>query len=306
MFADRRSGAVVIDGKAVAGRIRAAIARRTATLLTEFNITPTLAVVMVGENAASTIYVRNKTRAAEEAGMQTRDIAMSASAATGQVTAVVEELNADAAVHAMLVQLPLPPQIDADAVIDAIDPAKDVDGLHPINAGLLAAGRVGVIPATPLGVLALLGEVGRDLTGLEAVVIGRSNLVGKPLAQLLLRQHCTVTVAHSRTRDLAAVCRRADILVAATGQAEMVQGDWIKPGATVIDVGINRLEPAPGADKGRLVGDVAFDEAVAVAGAITPVPGGVGPVTIACLLQNTLALACRNSGVPLPDDIQPG
>ena len=294
--------ATVIDGEAVAERVRASVARRTAILKTEFDVTPTLAVVLVGDDPASQIYVRNKTKRAAEVGMKARDIDMAASAAQGQLIEVIEQLNADKSVHAILVQMPLPAQIDGEEVIDVLDPAKDVDGLHVINAGLLASGRVGVVPATPLGCLTLIKSVREDLKGLEAVIVGRSNLVGKPVAQLLLREHCTVTTAHSRTQDLDAVCRRADILIAAVGQTEMIRGDWIKPSAIVIDVGINRLDPEPGADKGRLVGDVNFAEVVQVAGAISPVPKGVGPMTIACLLQNTLALACRNTGVPMPRD----
>ena len=294
--------ATVIDGEAVAERVRASVARRTAVLKAEFDVTPTLAVVLVGDDPASQIYVRNKTKRAAEVGMKARDIDMAASAAQGQLIEVIEQLSADKSVHAILVQMPLPPQINGEEVIDVLDPAKDVDGLHVINAGLLVSGRVGVVPATPLGCLALIKSVREDLKGLEALIVGRSNLVGKPAAQLLLREHCTVTTAHSRTKDLDAVCRRADILVAAVGQTEMIRGDWIKPGAIVIDVGINRPDPEPGQDKGRLLGDVHFAEAVQVAGAISPVPKGVGPMTIACLLQNTLALACRNTGVPMPKD----
>ena len=303
-MADETPGqsATIIDGTAIAARVRASIARRTAILKAEFDLTPTLAVVLVGDDPASQIYVEMKTKRAAEVGMKVRDIDMAASAAQGQLIGVIEELNTDKDVQAILVQMPLPDQIDSDEVIDVLDPAKDVDGLHVINAGLLVSGRVGVVPATPLGCLALIKSVTQDLKGLEALIVGRSNLVGKPIAQLLLREHCTVTTAHSRTQDLDAVCRRADILIAAVGQPEMVRGDWIKPGAIVIDVGINRLDPEPGQEKGRLVGDVHFAEATQVAGAITPVPKGVGPMTIACLLQNTLALACRNTGVPMPKD----
>jgi methylenetetrahydrofolate dehydrogenase (NADP+)/methenyltetrahydrofolate cyclohydrolase len=303
-MADETPGqsATIIDGTAIAARVRASIARRTAILKAEFDLTPTLAVVLVGDDPASKIYVGMKTKRAAEVGMKARDIDMAASAAQGQLIGVIEELNADKDVQAILVQMPLPDQIDSDEVIDVLDPAKDVDGLHVINAGLLVSGRVGVVPATPLGCLALIKSVTQDLKGLEALIVGRSNLVGKPIAQLLLREHCTVTTAHSRTQDLDAVCRRADILIAAVGQPEMIRGDWIKPGAIVIDVGINRLDPEPGQGKGRLVGDVHFAEATQVAGAITPVPKGVGPMTIACLLQNTLALACRNTGMPMPKD----
>jgi methylenetetrahydrofolate dehydrogenase (NADP+)/methenyltetrahydrofolate cyclohydrolase len=298
--------ATIIDGTAIAARVRASVARRTAILKAEHDLTPTLAVVLVGNDPASQIYVGMKTKRAAEVGMKARDIDMAASAAQRQLVSVIEELNADKQVHAILVQLPLPEQIISDEVIDVLDPAKDVDGLHVINAGLLISGRVGVVPATPLGCLALIKSERQDLKGLEAVVVGRSNLVGKPIAQLLLREHCTVTTAHSRTKDLDGVCRRADILIAAVGQPEMIRGDWIKPGAIVIDVGINRLDPELGKEKGRLVGDVNFGEAIQVAGALTPVPKGVGPMTIACLLQNTLALACRNTGVALPKDPEAG
>jgi methylenetetrahydrofolate dehydrogenase (NADP+)/methenyltetrahydrofolate cyclohydrolase len=262
-------------------------------------VVPGLAVVLVGENPASQVYVRNKGRQTVEAGMRSFDHALPARASEAEVLALVGRLNADPEVDGILVQLPLPPQIDAQKVIEAIDPAKDVDGFHPVNAGHLMTGAPGLVPCTPLGCLMLIRSVRGDIAGLEAVVVGRSNIVGKPVAQLLLAQSCTVTIAHSKTRDVPAVCRRADILVAAVGRPEMIRGDWIKPGATVIDVGINRVpNPAAGQGKTQLVGDVAFDEAKVVAGAITPVPGGVGPMTIACLLRNTVLAACRRRGLP--------
>ena len=281
-------GARVLDGKAVAARLRAALAERVAVL----PFRPGLRVVRVGEDPASGIYVRNKDRAATAAGFDSATIHLPADTTQAALLAQVAALNADPAVDGILVQLPLPPQISTAAVIAAVDPAKDVDGFHPLNAGRLAAGQPGLVPCTPSGVMHLLAEAGATLRGARALVLGRSGIVGRPMAQLLLNADCTVTVAHSRTRDLAAECRRAEILVAAVGRAELVRGDWIAEGAIVIDVGINR-----GAD-GRLRGDVAFAEAAARAGAITPVPGGVGPMTIACLLENTLeaALARRGAG----------
>ncbi|MCK8788018.1 bifunctional methylenetetrahydrofolate dehydrogenase/methenyltetrahydrofolate cyclohydrolase FolD [Roseomonas sp. NAR14] len=271
----------LIDGKAVAAARRAALAERVAAL----PFRPALRVVRVGEDPASVVYVRNKDRAAQAAGLDSATIVLPEATTEAGLLATVAALNDDPAVDGILVQLPLPPHIRAEAVIAALDPAKDVDGFHPLNAGLLAMGRPALVPCTPQGVMILLRETGTPLAGARAVVLGRSQIVGRPMAQLLLGADCTVTLAHSRTRDLAAECRRADILVAAVGRAEMVRGDWIAPGATVIDVGINRLPD------GRLVGDVAFAEAAAVAGAITPVPGGVGPMTIACLLENTVAAA---------------
>jgi len=273
--------AALIDGKAVAAALRAALAARVAAL----PFRPGLAVVLVGDDPASAVYVRNKDRAAASVGIAARTIRLPADTAQAALLAQIAALNADPAVDGILVQLPLPPPLDARAVIAAIDPAKDVDGLHPVNAGRLADGDPVLVPCTPLGVMKLLDAAGIGLRGACALVLGRSNLVGRPVAALLLAADATVTVAHSRTRDLAAECRRADVLVAAVGRPEMVRGDWLRPGAVVIDVGINRL-----AD-GRLVGDVAFEEAVAVASAITPVPGGVGPMTIACLLENTVAAA---------------
>ena len=291
----------IIDGKAFAGALRARIAEMVAAFRQASGRAPGLAVVLVGEDPASQVYVRSKHKATVEAGMESIEHRLPASATQEELLALVRRLNADDGVDGILVQLPLPAHIDENVVIATIDPDKDVDGFHVINAGRLAVGQQGYVPCTPLGCLMLLRDRRGDLSGLEAVVIGRSNIVGKPMAQLLLGENCTVTVAHSRTRDLAAVVRRADIVVAAVGRAEMVRGDWIKPGATVIDVGINRVAAAePG--KTRLVGDVAYAEAAAVAGAITPVPGGVGPMTIAVLLRNTLVAAHRRCGMPLADD----
>ncbi len=293
----------IIDGKAFAAGLRARVAERTAKLKAAHGLTPGIAVVLVGEDPASQVYVRNKGRAVAEAGMVAFDQRLAADTSETAVLALVTRLNDDARVNGILVQLPLPDRIDSARVIDAIDPAKDVDGFHVVNAGLLATGGEGLVPCTPAGCLMMLKHRLGDLSGQKALVIGRSNIVGKPMAALLLREHCTVTMAHSRTRDLAAECRRADILIAAVGRPEMVRGDWIKPGAVVIDVGMNRI-PAPTRDKPgrmRLVGDVAFDEAVEVAGAITPVPGGVGPMTIACLLANTLTAACRQHDIEVPE-----
>jgi methylenetetrahydrofolate dehydrogenase (NADP+)/methenyltetrahydrofolate cyclohydrolase len=282
--------AQIIDGRAFAAGILAEVAAETATLAAS-GLVPGLAVVLVGEDAASQVYVRHKGRATQEAGMASFEYRLPVDTAEAALLALVAELNDDPRVHGILVQLPLPRHIDTARVIDAIAPDKDVDGFHVINAGRLAAGLPGLVPCTPLGCLLMLKAELGDLTGLRAVVLGRSNIVGKPMAALLLRESCTVTIAHSRTRDLPEECRRADILVAAVGQPEMVRGDWIKPGATVIDVGINRVARDGGGT--RLVGDVAFAETVAVAGRITPVPGGVGPMTIACLLRNTLTAAKR-------------
>jgi methylenetetrahydrofolate dehydrogenase (NADP+)/methenyltetrahydrofolate cyclohydrolase len=271
----------IIDGKAVAERLRGGLAARIATL----PFRPGLRVVRVGDDPASGVYVRNKDRAAAAAGFDSATIALPADTTEAGLLALVARLNADPAVDGILVQLPLPPQIRQDAVVAAIDPAKDVDGFHPVNAGRLVTQQPGLVPCTPKGVMHLLRETGTPLAGARAVVLGRSQIVGRPMLQLLLAADCTVTVVHSRSRDPAAECRRAEILVAAVGRARMVRGDWIAPGATVIDVGINR-----GADD-KLVGDVAFDEALPHAAAITPVPGGVGPMTIACLLENTLEAA---------------
>ncbi|PZQ48299.1 MAG: bifunctional methylenetetrahydrofolate dehydrogenase/methenyltetrahydrofolate cyclohydrolase FolD [Rhodovulum sulfidophilum] len=289
--------ATIIDGGAFAARVRAEVAEGVARLRAEAGVTPGLAVVLVGEDPASQVYVRNKGARTREVGMASFEHRLPAETTEAALLALIARLNADPAVHGILVQLPLPAHIEADAVIDAIDPAKDVDGFTISNVGLLATGQKAMVPCTPLGCLLMLREHHGSLAGLSAVVVGRSNIVGKPMAQLLLAESCTVTVAHSRTRDLAAVCRGADILVAAVGRPEMIEGGWVKPGATVIDVGINRVERDGGK---RLVGDVDFAAAAAVAGAITPVPGGVGPMTIACLLANTLTAACRALGLPEP------
>lgn len=281
----------IIDGKAIAQSLRETLAAEVETLSARA-IVPGLAVVLVGEDAASQVYVRNKAAQTKAVGMRSIEHRLPADTSEADLLRLVADLNADDSVDGILVQLPLPAQIDAQRVIEAIDPEKDVDGFHPVNAGRLATGLPGLVPCTPQGSMRLVDSVRGDLAGLEAVVVGRSNIVGKPMAQLLLQRSCTVTIAHSRTRDLAEVCRRADILVAAVGRPQLVRGDWIREGAIVIDVGINRV-PAPEAGEGktRLVGDVAFEEACARAGAITPVPGGVGPMTIACLLANTLQAA---------------
>jgi methylenetetrahydrofolate dehydrogenase (NADP+)/methenyltetrahydrofolate cyclohydrolase len=291
----------IIDGKAFAAALRSRVARAAAEVKKAHGLVPGLAVVLVGENPASQVYVRNKRTQTVDAGMQSVDHTLPAETTEAALLALIDRLNRDKAVHGILVQLPLPGHVDPDKVIDAIDPAKDVDGFHVINAGRLATGGRGMVPCTPLGCLMMLKETLGDLTGREAVIVGRSNIVGKPMAALLLRESCTVTIAHSRTRDLPTVCRRADVLIAAVGRAEMIRGDWIKPGAAVIDVGINRIPKQGEPGKHRLVGDVCFSEAAAVAGAITPVPGGVGPMTIACLLMNTLTAACRQAGIDEPE-----
>ena len=290
----------IIDGKARAAALRERVAAAAAQLRDGHGVVPGLAAVLVGDDPASQVYVRNKNRQTVEAGMNSLGRTLPAETSERELLDVVEELNGDPSVHGILVQLPLPDHVRASAVIDSIDPEKDVDGFHLRNVGRLATGREGLVPCTPLGCMMLLEDSLDDLTGREAVIVGRSNIVGKPMAQLLLGANCTVTVAHSRTRDLPSVCRRADILIAAVGRARMIGGDWIKPGATVIDVGINRV-PADGEGRTRLVGDVDFDAAVEVAGAITPVPGGVGPMTIACLLRNTVVAACRQNGLEAPD-----
>ncbi len=291
--------ATIIDGKAIAASLRGRIAGEVARLKAAHQLTPGIAVVLVGNNPASEVYVRSKSKAVADAGMRAIDRKLPESTGEAELLAVVAELNKDPAVHGILVQLPLPPQIDSQKVIAAIDPAKDVDGFHPLNVGRLASGLPALVPCTPLGCVMLAKTARPSLAGLDAVVIGRSNIVGKPVAQLLLAENATVTIAHSKTRDLPAVCRRADLVVAAIGRPEMVRGDWIKPGAIVIDVGINRVAGEGG--KSRIVGDVAFAEAAKVAGAITPVPGGVGPMTIACLLLNTVRAACAQRGLPAPD-----
>ena len=297
--------ATIIDGKASAADVRARVAEHVARLKAD-GIVPGLAVVLVGEDPASQVYVRNKGRQTVEAGMASFEHRLDADVAEADLLALVARLNGDDAVHGILVQLPLPDHIDETLVLAAIDPAKDVDGFHVSNVGLLATGQRALVPCTPLGCLMLLRDHLGDLSGLDAVVLGRSNIVGKPMAALLLRDSCTVTIAHSRTRDIEAVCARADILVAAVGRPRMVGADWVKPGATVIDVGINRV-PKPsvdGEDGGtRLVGDVDFEAVREVAGAITPVPGGVGPMTIACLLANTLTASCRANGRPEPEGL---
>ena len=292
--------AAIIDGKAFAEGLRGRVADLVPAFVAVAGRKPGLTVVLVGEDPASGVYVRSKGKATEAAGMKSDTIILPADTSEDDLLDLVRKLNADATVDGILVQLPLPKQINENAVIATIDPNKDVDGFHPVNAGRLATGLHGFVPCTPLGCLMLLKDRLGDLAGKDAVVIGRSNIVGKPMAQLLLGESCTVTIAHSKTKDLPAVVRRADIVVAAVGRPEMVKADWIKPGAAVIDVGINRIDAGEG--KTRLVGDVAFDEVSQVAGAITPVPGGVGPMTIAVLLRNTLVAAHRNAGVPLAKD----
>lgn len=296
--------AQIIDGKAFAGKVRAKVATHVAALQEQHGITPGLAVVLVGEDPASQVYVRSKGKMTLEVGMQSFEHRLPADTSEADLLAMVDRLNADPAVHGILVQLPLPDHLDSDLVINRIDPAKDVDGFHVSNVGLLGTGQKSMVPCTPLGCLMMLRDHHGSLSGMNAVVVGRSNIVGKPMAQLLLGDSCTVTIAHSRTKDLAEVVGRADIVVAAVGRPEMVPGDWIKTGATVIDVGINRIDaPEKGAGKTRLVGDVHFESAAARAGAITPVPGGVGPMTIACLLANTVTACCRANGLEEPEGL---
>lgn len=290
--------ASIIDGKIIAAELRSRVAAEVTRVKTEHGITPGLAVVLVGSDPASEVYVRSKHKQTQEAGMASFEHVLPADVAQADLIAQVKKLNADPTVHGILVQLPLPKGLDTDAVVDAIDPAKDVDGLHPTNAGRLASGLPALSPCTPLGCIILSKSVHPSLEGMNAIVIGRSNLVGRPLVQLLLNENATVTIAHSRSRDLAKLCAQADLVYAAVGKPEMVRGDWIKPGATVIDVGINRLPSAEG--KMRLVGDVAYQEALKTAGAITPVPGGVGQMTVACLLVNTLRAACAIHGIAAP------
>ncbi len=299
--------ASLIDGKAFAAQLRARVATGAADFTARTGVVPGLAVVLVGDDPASAVYVRNKERALETAAMRSFDHRLSADTDQATLLALIDQLNRDPAVHGILVQLPLPRAIDTPTVLAAIAPEKDADGFHVTNAGQLAVGRPSVVPCTPLGCLMLLRDVlGRNLAGKRALVIGRSTIVGRPMAQLLLNADCTVTMAHSRTRDLAYECRRAEIVIAAVGRPEMIRGDWIKPDAVVIDVGMNRVPPACGASGGgRLVGDVCFSEAAEIASAITPVPGGVGPMTIACLLVNTLAAACRQAGLPVPPEAAP-
>jgi methylenetetrahydrofolate dehydrogenase (NADP+) / methenyltetrahydrofolate cyclohydrolase len=288
----------IIDGKTISADLRGKVTDAVHRLRRDRGIVPGVAVVLVGRNAASEIYVRNKSKAVTEAGMHPFDQHLPDSVSETELLEQIALLNANTAVNGILVQLPLPAHIDSRKAIAAVDPAKDVDGFHPLNVGRLASGLPAMVPCTPMGCVMLAQSVHATLTGLEAVVVGRSNIVGKPVAQLLLAENATVTIAHSRTQDLASVCRRADLLVAAIGRPEMIRGDWIKPGATVIDVGINRI-PRDGG-KTRIVGDVAYVEAAKIAGAITPVPGGVGPMTIACLLLNTLRAACAQNGLPVP------
>ncbi|MGB1714953.1 MAG: bifunctional methylenetetrahydrofolate dehydrogenase/methenyltetrahydrofolate cyclohydrolase FolD [Arenicellales bacterium] len=285
-----------IDGKAFAQGLRERVGAAVSSLQRDHGLTPGLAVVLVGEDPASQVYVRNKGKQTLEAGMKSFEHKLPDTTSETELLGLIDQLNADPDVHGILVQLPLPDQIDSHAVINAINPDKDVDGFHLINVGRLSTGASGLVPCTPLGCLMLLKDELGDLSGKNAVVVGRSNIVGKPMAALLLAESCTVIIAHSRTQDLAGVCREADILVAAVGRPEMIPGDWVKPGATVIDVGINRIEGEEG--KTRLVGDVDYASAEAVAGAITPVPGGVGPMTIACLLRNTVQAACAANGIP--------
>jgi methylenetetrahydrofolate dehydrogenase (NADP+) / methenyltetrahydrofolate cyclohydrolase len=291
-------GTRIIDGKTLAADLRGKVTDAVHRLRRDRGVVPGIAVVLVGADPASEVYVRNKSKAVAESGMRAFDCKLAASTSEAELLALIARLNADEEVSGILVQLPLPKQIDAQKIIAAIDPAKDVDGFHPVNAGRLASGLPALVPCTPMGCVILAKTIHETLAGLEAVVVGRSNIVGKPVAQLLLAENATVTITHSRTNDLPSVCRRADVLVAAIGRPEMIRGDWIKPGATVIDVGINRV-PADGG-KTRIVGDADYTEAMQVAGAITPVPGGVGPMTIACLLLNTLRAACAQKGFPAP------
>ena len=305
-MADEPARASLIDGKAFSQTLVGRVAAAAARLEAAHGVKPGLAVVIVGEDPASQLYVRNKGETTLKAGMRSDTHRLPDTTTQAELLALIAALNADAGIHGILVQLPLPRHIDSAAVLAVIDPDKDVDGFYVVNVGRLAVGLPGMIPCTPLGSLMMLKDQLGDLSGLNAVIVGRSNIVGKPMAQLLLGESCTVTIAHSRTRDLPALCRTADILVAAVGRPEMIKGDWIKPGATVIDVGINRVpstDPVKAAEgKTRVVGDVDFNEAVKVAGRITPVPGGVGPMTIACLLANTYTAACRSVGVT-PDDL---
>jgi methylenetetrahydrofolate dehydrogenase (NADP+) / methenyltetrahydrofolate cyclohydrolase len=290
---------VLIDGKKAAAELHARVAKEVERLAAVHGLTPGLAVVLVGDNPASEAYVASKKKKVAETGMRSVNHRIPGTATEAELLTLIATLNSDPAVHGILVQLPLPPQIDANKVIEAIDPNKDVDGFHPMNVGRLATGLPSLAPCTPLGCVRLARMVHPSLTGLEAVILGRSNIVGKPLVQLLLAQNATVTVAHSKTHDVAAVCRRADLVFAAMGRPLMVRRDWVKPGATVIDVGINRITGADG--RSRIVGDVAFDEVSEVAGAITPVPGGVGPMTIAYLLANTVTASCLSAGLPTPE-----
>ena len=300
-FSTRTTNAKIIDGKAYAERLRGRIAGAVSELKSKSGLTPGLAVVLVGEDPASQVYVRNKHKQTLEAGMNSWEHRLSESALEADLLRLVGRLSEDKSVHGILVQLPLPKQIDSLKVLNAVNPDKDVDGFHVINAGRLVTGQDSLVPCTPLGCVLLAKDTLPNLEGVEAVVVGRSNIVGKPVAQLLLAENATVTIAHSRTRDLPEVCRRADLVIAAVGRPEMIKGDWIKPGACVIDVGINRIERN---GKARLVGDCEFESCARTAGAITPVPGGVGPMTIACLLRNTVTAACRQAGVAVPETLK--
>ena len=296
--------ATIIDGKAFAAQVRGQVAQHVTRLKDDHGITPGLAVVLVGADPASEVYVKSKGKMTKEVGMKSVEHRLADTTSEAELLTLIDTLNNDDTIHGILVQLPLPDHLNEDLVISAIDPAKDVDGFHISNVGLLGTGQKSMVPCTPLGCLMMLRDHHGALSGMDAVVIGRSNIVGKPMAQLLLNDSCTVTIAHSRTKDLAAVVRRADIVIAAVGRPEMVPGDWIKPGATIIDVGINRLDaPERGEGKTRLVGDVDFDSCAKVAGAITPVPGGVGPMTIACLLANTVTACCRAHDLPEPEGL---
>ncbi|HAR83117.1 MULTISPECIES: bifunctional methylenetetrahydrofolate dehydrogenase/methenyltetrahydrofolate cyclohydrolase FolD [Sulfitobacter] len=296
--------ATIIDGKAFAAQVRGQVAQHVTRLKDDHGITPGLAVVLVGADPASEVYVKSKGKMTKEVGMKSVEHRLADTTSEAELLTLIDTLNKDDTIHGILVQLPLPDHLNEDLVISAIDPAKDVDGFHISNVGLLGTGQKSMVPCTPLGCLMMLRDHHGTLSGMDAVVIGRSNIVGKPMAQLLLNDSCTVTIAHSRTKDLAAVVRRADIVIAAVGRPEMVPGDWIKPGATIIDVGINRLDaPERGEGKTRLVGDADFDSCAKVAGAITPVPGGVGPMTIACLLANTVTACCRAHELPEPEGL---
>ncbi|WP_340287390.1 bifunctional methylenetetrahydrofolate dehydrogenase/methenyltetrahydrofolate cyclohydrolase FolD [Sulfitobacter pontiacus] len=296
--------ATIIDGKAFAAQVRGQVAQHVTRLKDDHGITPGLAVVLVGADPASEVYVKSKGKMTKEVGMKSVEHRLADTTSEAELLALIDTLNNDDTIHGILVQLPLPDHLNEDLVISAIDPTKDVDGFHISNVGLLGTGQKSMVPCTPLGCLMMLRDHHGTLSGMDAVVIGRSNIVGKPMAQLLLNDSCTVTIGHSRTKDLAAVVRRADIVIAAVGRPEMVPGDWIKPGATIIDVGINRLDaPERGEGKTRLVGDVDFDSCAKVAGAITPVPGGVGPMTIACLLANTVTACCRAHDLPEPEGL---
>jgi len=290
--------ATIIDGKTIAADLRATVKAQAAHLRAARGIVPGLAVVLIGDDAASQSYVASKSRAVVEVGMRPFDHHLPAGVSEAELLALVQKLNADPAVHGVLVQMPLPPQISAKLIVASIDPDKDVDGFHPLNAGRLVTGLPALAPCTPIACIKLIKTVWPSLAGCEALMVGRSHIVGNPLAQLLLKENATLTIAHTKSRDLPALCRRAEILCVAIGHAEYIRGEWIKPGATVIDIGINRVSAG---GKSRIVGDVNFAEALEVAGAITPVPGGVGPMTIACLLSNTLRAACMQAGLPPPE-----